>query len=400
MHVAATRSSSPGPLAQPRRRHRLRALQARHRGACCTGSRATGSACNWIPLENHPVWVDDRALQPRLPHPPHRAAAPRQRRAAEAPRPRASCRSSSTARGRSGRSGSSRVSSGDRFAMITKTHHCMIDGAVRRRPRADPPDVARRRSPRVDDAAALPAAPRAVARSSCSATSSRAGAARMPLQDRARPRASSGRDAEDLARELLTRAQALGELARLGRRPRVGDAAQRPPRPAPPLRLARDAARRREGDAQGARTAPSTTSSSRPSPARCATSCMRRGVVPESVDFRVSAPVSVRSEEERGQLGNRVSSWILPLPLDASRTRASSSPRSASVTQRAKESQPGARRRHDDADGRVDAVDAAVARRARDVGSDQHDRDQRARSAVPALLARRASCSRSTRWCR
>ena len=33
------------------------------------------------------------------------------------------------------------------------------------------------------------------------------------------------------------------------------------------------------------------------------------------IDFRVSAPVSVRRDDERGKLGNRVSSWIVPLPL-------------------------------------------------------------------------------------
>ena len=41
-----------------------------------------------------------------------------------------------------------------------------------------------------------------------------------------------------------------------------------------------------------------------------------RGVNAEGLDFRVSAPVSVRKEEERGKLGNRVSSWIVPLPLE------------------------------------------------------------------------------------
>ena len=42
---------------------------------------------------------------------------------------------------------------------------------------------------------------------------------------------------------------------------------------------------------------------------------LARGVHPERVAFRVSAPVSVRSEAERGRLGNRVSSWIVPLPI-------------------------------------------------------------------------------------
>jgi WS/DGAT/MGAT family acyltransferase len=42
-----------------------------------------------------------------------------------------------------------------------------------------------------------------------------------------------------------------------------------------------------------------------------------RGANPADMDFKVSAPVSVRREEEKGQLGNRVSSWILKLPIDA-----------------------------------------------------------------------------------
>jgi WS/DGAT/MGAT family acyltransferase len=42
---------------------------------------------------------------------------------------------------------------------------------------------------------------------------------------------------------------------------------------------------------------------------------IRRQTRPEELDFRVSAPVNVRREEERGRLGNRVSTWVVPLPL-------------------------------------------------------------------------------------
>jgi WS/DGAT/MGAT family acyltransferase len=42
----------------------------------------------------------------------------------------------------------------------------------------------------------------------------------------------------------------------------------------------------------------------------------RRGVRPEKLDFRVSTPVDVRQEEERSRItGNRVSAWLLRLPL-------------------------------------------------------------------------------------
>jgi WS/DGAT/MGAT family acyltransferase len=40
-----------------------------------------------------------------------------------------------------------------------------------------------------------------------------------------------------------------------------------------------------------------------------------RGVNVEGLDFRVMAPVSVRAPDERGTLGNRVSAWMVDLPL-------------------------------------------------------------------------------------
>ena len=41
-----------------------------------------------------------------------------------------------------------------------------------------------------------------------------------------------------------------------------------------------------------------------------------RGVALEGLDFRAMVPVSVRNEDERGTAGNRVSSIIVPLPVD------------------------------------------------------------------------------------
>jgi diacylglycerol O-acyltransferase len=48
----------------------------------------------------------------------------------------------------------------------------------------------------------------------------------------------------------------------------------------------------------------------------------RRGLRPEELDFRISAPVSVRKAEEKGQLGNRVSAWLVKLPLGEEDPRA------------------------------------------------------------------------------
>lgn len=48
----------------------------------------------------------------------------------------------------------------------------------------------------------------------------------------------------------------------------------------------------------------------------------RRGLRPEDLDFRIQAPVSVRKEQEKGQLGNRVSAWLVKLPLGEEDPRA------------------------------------------------------------------------------
>jgi len=42
----------------------------------------------------------------------------------------------------------------------------------------------------------------------------------------------------------------------------------------------------------------------------------RRGVDLEDLDFRVSAPVNMRDAGEHKQLGNRVSTWVVRLPVD------------------------------------------------------------------------------------
>jgi WS/DGAT/MGAT family acyltransferase len=42
---------------------------------------------------------------------------------------------------------------------------------------------------------------------------------------------------------------------------------------------------------------------------------IQRQVRPETLEFRVATPVNVRREADEGSLGNRVSSWIVPLPI-------------------------------------------------------------------------------------
>ena len=77
------------------------------------------------------------------------------------------------------------------------------------------------------------------------------------------------------------------------------------------------------------------------------------------------APVSVRTENERGTLGNRVSAWIDRRCRSASPTRAQQlAAHRRAHAQELKESRQAVGARGADAGRRVDAVDAARARRA------------------------------------
>lgn len=44
---------------------------------------------------------------------------------------------------------------------------------------------------------------------------------------------------------------------------------------------------------------------------------LRRGVDPRRIDFRVSAPVSMRGQADAQTMGNRVSAWIVRLPIES-----------------------------------------------------------------------------------
>jgi diacylglycerol O-acyltransferase / wax synthase len=205
---------------------------------------------------------------------------------------------------------------GDRFAMITKIHHCMIDGASG----VDLAYIQMSTTPEVRELGTPPAFHPRPAPSRFELW--RAEVARqigLPFEV-VRDFRQFTADAEDLGQELVTRAKAV--VNTLG----MGTSADETPingRVGPHRRF--DWTSCRVDDLKAVRKAWSCTIND--VVLTIVTGAIReylqsRRVDPATIEFRVSAPVSIRREEERGQLGNKVSSWIIPLPIALASPRA------------------------------------------------------------------------------
>jgi WS/DGAT/MGAT family acyltransferase len=199
---------------------------------------------------------------------------------------------------------------GGRFAEIAKTHHCMVDGSsgmdlatlmMSREPRSEIPDPLRYVPRPAPSDASLAREER---------TRRLLGPARLVRELR-----GFANDYDDPLSELADRAKAIAKLARFKLRPasqtplngEIG-----PHRIFDFARISLDdlkAVRKELGVSINDLVLTIVTGGLR----RFLT---RRGVRTQGLDFRVSTPVNVRTERDRGQLGNRVSSWIVPLPLD------------------------------------------------------------------------------------
>jgi diacylglycerol O-acyltransferase len=199
--------------------------------------------------------------------------------------------------------------SGDRFAVITKIHHCMIDGS-------SGVDIAQiMMSPSPDRE--LPDVPRYVPRPA----PTRADLVRDELTYRlAMPfKALRGfreftRETEDVVSEVSKRARILWEMAGMGLTaddtPLNGPLG--PHRSFNWLSMPLDqmkAVRRGLDCSLNDVVLTVVTGAVREF-------LIGRGANPAHIEFKISAPVSMRKEEERGELGNRVSSWVLKLPID------------------------------------------------------------------------------------
>jgi WS/DGAT/MGAT family acyltransferase len=198
---------------------------------------------------------------------------------------------------------------GDRFAMITKIHHCMIDGASG----VDLAYIQMSTTPEVREIAKPPVFyPRPAPSRVELWRHEVARQLSLPVEI-ARDLGQFTTHAENLGQELLTRAKALVNTLGMGA---TADETPINGRVGPHRRF--DWLDCRLDDLKAVRRAWSCTLND--VVLTIVTGAIRaylksHDVDPAGIEFRVSAPVSVRKEEERGKLGNKVSSWIIPLPI-------------------------------------------------------------------------------------
>ena len=201
----------------------------------------------------------------------------------------------------------------DRFALITKTHHSLIDGiagvdlaTVLFDLSPDPPPITHSGRP-WQPAHASRARAELVAAGLRGAVRAGVELAEGALDALAHPERALAR-----AREA---AEGIGEIVWAGLNPAPETPLNVPIGPhrrfvgigSQPGRL-QDSSRTRSA-------APSTTSCWRSSRARCATFLISRGRRTEGVEMRALVPVSVRTEDEHDQGGNRIVVMRGPLPV-------------------------------------------------------------------------------------
>jgi WS/DGAT/MGAT family acyltransferase len=198
---------------------------------------------------------------------------------------------------------------GDRFALISKIHHCMIDGASGvdlaqiqfsvdpdQRPTKNPPRFMPRPAPTRGELMRDEAARWAT----------------LPLRALRGVREFSAAT-EDVRSEVLVRARALVDMLGM-----ASGASETPLNGVLGPHRVFDWLRVPLAELKAMRKALGCTIND--VVLTVVTGAVRdyliyRGVRPEGIEFRVGAPVSTRSESERGRLGNRVSSWVLALPI-------------------------------------------------------------------------------------
>jgi diacylglycerol O-acyltransferase len=307
MHVSSTLIFQAGPLSAPNGGIDIDRILRATEGYLHRIPRYRQKLA-FIPLENHAVWVDDEHFS--LDYHVRHAALPSP--GSEDQLKRLSARIMAQQLDRSRPLWETWVVEGlenDRFALITKIHHCMIDGSSG----VDLAQIMMSPSPERAIREGPPYIPRPAPTGADLLRDELTRRASLPLK-LVRGMREFARETEDLVAEVGARAKILLNMAGMGMR-----ASDTPLNgPLSPHRSF-DWLDMPLSDVKALRRA--LDCSVNDIVLTIVTGAVRefmqaRGADPARLEFKISAPVSVRREEERGQLGNRVSSWILALPID------------------------------------------------------------------------------------
>jgi len=205
---------------------------------------------------------------------------------------------------------------GDRFALVSKIHHCMIDGASG----MDLSQVLMSISPEVEEPEPPPPfIPKPAPTRGELWRSEMARTLTTPLRI-ARDLQRFSEETENARAEIGTRLSAIVKMAGMGM---SADASPLNGSTGPHRRF--DWWRVPLDDLKAIRRALDCTIND--VVLTIVTGAVReflllRGTDPSSLCFRVSAPVSVRADSDRGKLGNHVSSWVIELPIGEADPRA------------------------------------------------------------------------------
>ena len=307
MHVAATVVLEPGPLATPGGGIDIERIRAYIASRLHWIPRYRQRLA-WVPIENHPVWVDDNCFN--IDYHVRHTALPRPGDEQQLKRLSGRIKSQQLDRGKP--LWEIYVAEGlndGRFAMVSKTHHCMIDGVSG----VDILSILLDPAPDSTIEEPPPYIPRPIPSQLTLLRDEAVRRARMPL-DLIRGVRHALEEVDEARSELEVRLAALRQLLGAG----LSTASDTPlNKPIGPHRrfdwLALDLKEVKEVKNRLGGTVNDVVL------ATVAGAVQRflegRRVNVDTLDFRAMVPVSVRSAEERGTLGNRVSGWITELPI-------------------------------------------------------------------------------------
>jgi len=262
----------------------------------------------WIPFENHPVWVDDHHFN--LDYHMRHTALPRPGNDEQLKRLCSRIMDQPLDRRRPlWEFWVAEGLAGNRFAIITKMHHCMLDGQAG----ADLAHILLSPTPQIelnDPVTYIPRPSPTRLELFRDSISQRLG---MPLRAIAGLREVAYFTAEARA-DLWARVRAIADLAGWAVQPasetplngRIG-LHRRFDYLVMPLADVKRVAKKLEASVNDVVLSVVTGA--------VRDFLVRRRVRPDRIDFRVSAPVSVRRAQQRGEMGNHVSAWIVQLPI-------------------------------------------------------------------------------------